>query len=51
LVAARRCWTTPVKNAIRWTDTKAHLAWRQFGCARDLGDQQPPWDWFFHAER
>jgi SAM-dependent methyltransferase len=30
---------------------KVHLAWQQFGCARDLGDQPPPWDWFFHAER
>jgi SAM-dependent methyltransferase len=30
---------------------KVHLAWHQFGCAKDLGDQPPPWDWFFHAER
>jgi SAM-dependent methyltransferase len=30
---------------------KVHLAWHQFGCARDLGDLPPPWDWFFHAER
>ncbi|HTU94097.1 MAG TPA: class I SAM-dependent methyltransferase [Gemmataceae bacterium] len=30
---------------------KVHLAWEQFGCARDLGDQPPPWDWFFHAQR
>jgi SAM-dependent methyltransferase len=30
---------------------KVHLAWHQFGCARDLGDQPPPWDWFFHAQR
>jgi len=29
---------------------KVHLAWQQFGCARDLGDEPPPWDWFFHAE-
>lgn len=29
---------------------KVHLAWEQFGCARDLGDQPPPWDWFFHAQ-
>jgi SAM-dependent methyltransferase len=30
---------------------KVHLAWEQFGCTDDLGDQPPPWDWFFHAER
>lgn len=30
---------------------KVHLAWQQFGCARDLGDEAPPWDWFFHARR
>jgi SAM-dependent methyltransferase len=30
---------------------KVHLSWQQFGCARDLGDQPPPWDWFFHARR
>jgi SAM-dependent methyltransferase len=30
---------------------KVHLSWQQFGCARDLGDEAPPWDWFFHAER
>ena len=30
---------------------KVHLAWQQFGCARDLGDEPPPWDWFFHAQR
>jgi SAM-dependent methyltransferase len=30
---------------------KVHLSWQQFGCARDLGDQPPPWDWFFHAQR
>ncbi|MGH7170735.1 MAG: class I SAM-dependent DNA methyltransferase [Gemmataceae bacterium] len=30
---------------------KVHLAWEQFGCARDLGDEPPPWDWFFHARR
>ncbi len=30
---------------------KVHLAWQQFGCDRDLGDQPPPWDWFFQAER
>jgi SAM-dependent methyltransferase len=30
---------------------KVHLAWHQFGCARDLGDQPPPWDWYFHAEK
>jgi SAM-dependent methyltransferase len=30
---------------------KVHLSWEQFGCARDLGDQPPPWDWFFHAQR
>jgi SAM-dependent methyltransferase len=30
---------------------KVHLSWQQFGCARDLGDEPPPWDWFFHAER
>jgi SAM-dependent methyltransferase len=30
---------------------KVHLAWEQFGCAHDLGDQPPPWDWYFHAER
>ncbi len=30
---------------------KVHLSWQQFGCARDLGDQAPPWDWFFHAKR
>jgi SAM-dependent methyltransferase len=29
---------------------KVHLAWEQFGITRDLGDQPPPWDWFFHAE-
>lgn len=29
---------------------KVHLAWEQFGCARDLGDLPPPWDWFFHAQ-
>ncbi|MHB1424615.1 MAG: class I SAM-dependent DNA methyltransferase [Gemmataceae bacterium] len=28
---------------------KVHLSWEQFGCARDLSDQPPPWDWFFHA--
>ncbi len=31
--------------------SKVHLSWQQFGCARDLGDEPPPWDWFFHAER
>jgi SAM-dependent methyltransferase len=30
---------------------KVHLSWQQFGCARDLGDQPPPWDWFFHAQQ
>jgi SAM-dependent methyltransferase len=30
---------------------KVHLAWEQFGCAKDLGDEPPPWDWFFHAVR
>jgi SAM-dependent methyltransferase len=30
---------------------KVHLSWQQFGCARDLGDQPPPWDWFFQARR
>lgn len=30
---------------------KVHLAWEQFGCARDLGHYPPPWDWFFHARR
>ena len=30
---------------------KVRLAWHQFGCARDLGDQPPPWDWFFQARR
>lgn len=30
---------------------KVHLAWQQFGCARDLGDESPPWDWFFQAQR
>jgi SAM-dependent methyltransferase len=30
---------------------KVHLAWQQFGCARDLGDEPPPWDWFFQAQR
>lgn len=30
---------------------KVRLAWHQFGCARDLGDQPPPWDWFFSAHR
>ncbi|HEY7329397.1 MAG TPA: class I SAM-dependent methyltransferase [Gemmataceae bacterium] len=29
---------------------KVHLAWEQFGCAADLSDQPPPWDWFFHAQ-
>jgi SAM-dependent methyltransferase len=28
---------------------KVRLAWHQFGCAKDLGDLPPPWDWFFHA--
>jgi len=28
---------------------KVHLSWGQFGCAADLSDQPPPWDWFFHA--
>jgi SAM-dependent methyltransferase len=30
---------------------KVRLAWHQFGCARDLGCQPPPWDWFFEARR
>jgi SAM-dependent methyltransferase len=30
---------------------KVHLSWQQFGCGRDLGDQPPPWDWFFEAGR
>ena len=30
---------------------KVRLAWHQFGCARDLGDKPPPWDWFFRARR
>jgi SAM-dependent methyltransferase len=30
---------------------KVHLAWGQFGCAADLKDEAPPWDWFFHALR
>jgi SAM-dependent methyltransferase len=30
---------------------KVRLAWHQFGCARDLGDLPPPWDWFFVARR
>jgi SAM-dependent methyltransferase len=30
---------------------KVHLAWEQFGCAADLKDEAPPWDWFFHAVR
>jgi SAM-dependent methyltransferase len=29
---------------------KVLLTWEQFGCAADLGDQPPPWDWFFRAE-
>jgi SAM-dependent methyltransferase len=28
---------------------KVLLSWEQFGCVRDLSDQPPPWDWFFHA--
>jgi SAM-dependent methyltransferase len=28
---------------------KVRLAWEQFGCARDLMPEPPPWDWFFHA--
>jgi SAM-dependent methyltransferase len=30
---------------------KVRLAWHQFGCARDLGDEPAPWDWFFYARR
>jgi SAM-dependent methyltransferase len=30
---------------------KVHLAWEQFGCAADLKDEAPPWDWFFHTVR
>ncbi len=30
---------------------KVALAWRQFGCARDLQQFPPPWDWFFQAEK
>jgi SAM-dependent methyltransferase len=30
---------------------KVRLAWHQFGCARDLGDRPPPWDWFFQARQ
>jgi SAM-dependent methyltransferase len=30
---------------------KVRLAWHQFGCADDLGDLPPPWDWFFEARR
>ena len=30
---------------------KVHLTWEQFGCAADLKDEAPPWDWFFHAVR
>jgi SAM-dependent methyltransferase len=30
---------------------KVHLTWPQFGSPRDLEDQPPPWDWFFHACR
>lgn len=30
---------------------KVHLSWEQFGCAADLKDEAPPWDWFFHALR
>jgi len=28
---------------------RVRLSWSQFGCARDLGQWPPPWDWFFHA--
>jgi hypothetical protein len=30
---------------------KVRLAWRQFACATDLGEQPPPWDWYFEARR
>src|SRR6185437_2166988 len=30
---------------------KVHLAWEQFGCAPELSDYPPPWDWFFQAQR
>jgi SAM-dependent methyltransferase len=30
---------------------KVVLTWQQFGYPRDLTDQPPPWDWFFHARR
>jgi SAM-dependent methyltransferase len=30
---------------------KVSLAWEQLGCAKDLGDLSPPWDWFFQAQR
>jgi SAM-dependent methyltransferase len=30
---------------------KVALSWQQFGCAKDLGHLDPPWDWFFQAER
>ncbi len=30
---------------------KVRLAWQQFGCARELADFAPPWDWFFSARR
>jgi SAM-dependent methyltransferase len=35
----------------RVRQAKVHLAWHQHGCERDLGDEPPPWDWFFHAQR
>jgi SAM-dependent methyltransferase len=30
---------------------KVRLAWHQFGCAADLGEWTPPWDWFFQTRR
>ena len=31
--------------------SKVSLSWQQFGCGKDLGDHEPPWDWFFQAEK
>jgi ubiquinone/menaquinone biosynthesis C-methylase UbiE len=29
---------------------KVHLSWKQFAFGKELGEHEPPWDWFFFAK-
>jgi SAM-dependent methyltransferase len=41
----RRAGFSSVKLKRVWLD------WKQFSCAKELGNYRPPWDWFFLAQK